>query len=1026
MKFFISILCIFVVSLIASGQSYHFQNYNVKDGLSQSNVTCGVQSDEGYLWLGTDGGVSKFDGKNFLNYSISSGFIENNASALFQDSEGIIWVGHQNGGISTIEGTKIVGYSDTILSKNITKIIEDQQGNIWICTLGDGVVKITSKKDKRYIRYKGKEGLSDFIFNAFVNEQGEIWFVTDVGIKRIDREGKFEFYKIDKLPPFQITSVIQTKQKELWIGTYQGGVYRYNIQTKELVSYTQSSGLKSNWISSLYESKSGVIWVGTWGGGISQITKDGEIKSYYSGNGLPDDKIRFISEDREENILIGTNEHGLVLFVGEEFKHYTKKDGLLDDQVWSVLKMKDKIFIGSNKGVNVLEGNNVTTIERLKYPVRSLQQYKNRLIIATWGYGVYEYNVKTKLIRSFPDINNAISLNINSIYVNNENLWIGTIKGLSKYNLKTNDLESFPGIIGKVELDVAKVFIDSKNVVWLGTRKNGLIKYDGEKFETVGENKILSAPTSISENKENNTIYIGTEGDGIFDVKNEKKITHQHGLISDYIISLKNKGDFLWIATNKGLCRMNLVDSSFVSYGIYEGFSAIESKLNAIDSDSNHLYIGTIGGLSIYQEKKEKKTSALPKTLITNVKVNLKEVEVKSSLELDYKENSLVFEYVGISLKNPEKVNYLIKLEGWDKNWIATPLQRVNYSNLPAGDYYFLVKSGNPEVGWDKEVKKIKFTINPPFWQTWWFYALCILFIVIGFILYVKWREARLREEKKILEEKVEKRTIEVVEKSEELEKAYNHIKSSIVYAQRIQNAILPTDKAIKDSFPNSFVYFKPRDIVSGDFYWLEKTAETILFAAIDCTGHGVPGAFVSMVGHNLLNQSVRKHNLTKPSDILNDLDNEVKNTLQTSDETSVKDGMDLALCSFCKEKMQLQYAGAHNPLYLVRDGELIVYKANRFAIGYKDKDEGKRDFTNHVIDIREGDTIYLFSDGYIDQFGGELGRKFMSKKFKQLLIAINNLSLEKQKEELEKVMSNWMSDLHKQIDDILVFGIRF
>lgn len=267
--------------------------------------------------------------------------------------------------------------------------------------------------------------------------------------------------------------------------------------------------------------------------------------------------------------------------------------------------------------------------------------------------------------------------------------------------------------------------------------------------------------------------------------------------------------------------------------------------------------------------------------------------------------------------------------------------------------------------------------------------------------------------------------------KNSKIEIAYNtiglqhkDIKDSINYAKKIQEAILPPEKFIKENLPNSFVYYAPKDIVSGDFYWVEKTENKILFGAVDCTGHGVPGAFMSIVGHNLLEKAVNEFKLTQPSLILNSLSRGIVKTLhQSENETGLKDGMDIALCAINFNTNKLEYAGAYNPLYIIRNGKLIQISSDKKAIGNHSNDQIE-EYTHHEFDLLKGDTIYVFTDGYADQFGGAKGKKFKYKSLQQLLISIQDKDMNEQKLILEDTFTNWKGIL-EQVDDILIMGVR-
>lgn len=293
----------------------------------------------------------------------------------------------------------------------------------------------------------------------------------------------------------------------------------------------------------------------------------------------------------------------------------------------------------------------------------------------------------------------------------------------------------------------------------------------------------------------------------------------------------------------------------------------------------------------------------------------------------------------------------------------------------------------------------------------------------------LKMREG-LAENERVLEQKVIERTEEVVRqkseienKNEELEILYKQVTDSIHYAKRIQEAILPPNHTIQEILPNAFVLYKPKDIVSGDFYWIEKKHNLTYFAAVDCTGHGVPGAFMSLVGHNILKDIINNTSIIQPSEILDRLRDGVVSTLRVNDSgRQAKDGMDMTLCTINYETLELQYAAAFNPLYIIRDGELILHPANKFPIGLFIGE--KTNFDNYSIQLQKGDQIYIFSDGYADQFGGPKGKKFMIGNFRKLLTLIATMPIDDQKEKLDQVLLTWQGE-QEQVDDVLVIGVK-
>ena len=303
------------------------------------------------------------------------------------------------------------------------------------------------------------------------------------------------------------------------------------------------------------------------------------------------------------------------------------------------------------------------------------------------------------------------------------------------------------------------------------------------------------------------------------------------------------------------------------------------------------------------------------------------------------------------------------------------------------------------------------------------------LVIVLAFFIFRGYRQKR--NANKLLEEKnifIENQKKLVENKNEIIEEKQREIIASITYAKRIQQAILPPDNLVREFLPDSFILYKPKDIVAGDFYWIETTLSPvgrdgdgcILIAAADCTGHGVPGAMVSVVCNNALNRSLREFGLRDPGYLLDKTRELVIEQFEKSEE-EVKDGMDISLCSLNYKTNQLLWAGANNPLWIIHNNQLVEIKSNKQPIG---KYIETKPFTTHTIQLQKGDTIYLFSDGYADQFGGEHGKKFKGSKMKELLLSVQNKTMDEQKELLNQAFEFWKGNL-EQVDDVLIIGIR-
>ncbi len=295
--------------------------------------------------------------------------------------------------------------------------------------------------------------------------------------------------------------------------------------------------------------------------------------------------------------------------------------------------------------------------------------------------------------------------------------------------------------------------------------------------------------------------------------------------------------------------------------------------------------------------------------------------------------------------------------------------------------------------------------------------AVSVLIVIVGFLVF------RSYLQKKKANAILQQQNDEISKQKEQIEEQSEEIKDSIKYASRIQRAVLPPVDLYEKLFSDYFILFRPRDIVSGDFYWMAEKNEMQYIVAADCTGHGVPGAFMSMLGISFLNEIINKESIDNAADILNDLREHIIHALrQTGKANEAKDGMDIAISVIDKKNMKIQFAGAYNPLYLIRDGELKQFKADKMPIGIYFREN--KPFTNTIIDIQPNDNIYMFSDGFVDQFGGAKGRKFMSKRFKELLLSIADEPLKKQGNILDVKLDMWREE-RPQIDDVLVLGIK-
>ena len=1048
---FLRITFFYAVTLLSTStllaQTYFFDYYSVQEGLP-SKVYDIIQDNEGYLWVASEGGVSRFDGVNIQNYTAENGLAESGIKTMLKDKNGNIWMGHKSGGISFYDGKEIrIHPVSELLTVEVTSILMDKDEVLWITTLGNGLFKIDNPYEFnvdliKYEQYKGSK-LSDRVFSGAIAKGDSLFFITDVGIKKYDKgKNEFEGFTPKGLTKyFQITDMHEDKKGNIWFGTFHGGLFKYIKEKEEFKIYDARDGLANNWISNIAEDSQGNIWVGTWGGGITKFTDNGYI-SFDSSNGLSDLKIWKIIEDVEGNILIGTNEHGLSIFKGEKFTSYGVKDGLSDQNVWAVTQDKNgKYWFGTNKGITVYNPKAGDGGIKFAYfnqeshgignQIRYLKNDKNGNIwIGTADNNVTMYNYSSGRFESNPVIGRFFSFNqlVTAMDIDGNNLlYIGTLQGLIYYDIdqqKTQFLSQMYGLNGS---DISAVYADSKNRVWVGINDGkGLNVIVGDSIQKI-ELEGLITPKSITEDKEGN-IWIGTLTKGIIVLKDKnviRRITTNDGLLSDLIAQLNvDEDNNIYVGTSRGLNKIDKNGNVHV-YTEKSGFTGIEAKENATYKDvQGNLWFGTIKGVSKYQPNLDKRLIPEPLTHVAGLQVNRKDREMIPDQRFNYLENDFIFEYNSICLTNPDAIQYQIMLEPADRDWRPVTEQTVvSYPSLAPNKYTFKVKARNSAGIWNTEPVIYSFTIRPPFYKTWWFILSVILIGVIAIVSYIKVREKNLIKEKKILEEKVAERTAEVVQKSMELEKKNKDITDSIKYAKRIQTAVLPPELP----FDDTFIFFRPKDIVSGDFYWLETSNDREMIAAVDCTGHGVPGAFLSILGHSMLTKIVREYGILEPAKILDQLDVEIIKALHQKNvegERIVNDGMDLALISYNRKTNVLEYAGGYNPLVLIRNGEIEEIKADRFPIGMTSVHDSKK-FTNNEIKVQKGDSFYIFSDGYADQFGGPEGKKFRKKNMKDMLLEMQALTMKEQGEKIEKHILEWMEG-YDQIDDMVLIGRRF
>ncbi len=1057
----IKAFCLFLLLLLfkySSSQTLNLNQFGIEQGLPQSSAYTMVQDLDGNIWIGTMGGISKYNGVKFENFDKKNGLAENRTVSSCMDKSGNIWFGHWAGGISKYSpSTKKIEeiITDNIkIQKKVNCIFLDREGSLWFGTEDQGALKY---ENNIFTQFSIKNGLLGNNVTAIAQQNdGSILIGTSSGLSKYS-SGKLSNYNVT-LPSNSIQSILIDSKGNTWIGSIDKGVCKINTD-KKIKNYTVSNGLANENIRIIFESKEGNIFIGTYGGGVSKYLPQLE-KNNYQGScfqtistkqGLSNDRVLSIIQDRENNIWIGTYLN-LNQYFDEQFEIFGDNEGLENSLVWSVIQSKKGDFwIGTDGGLiqfssNIIQSNH----KEAKYKFKKItgttggvlntnslyEDIGGNIWYSEFGKGLSRYNPNTKAIDTYTLEKKDIPVNeIYSITGDKYgNVWIGTNNGgLLKFNIISQKFEQFTKENGIGSNQVYTIFKDSKGRLWLGTLSGALTMFDGVTFKKFSEAEGYPSKYTLSITEDSNgDIWIGTFDQGVYKYngKTFKQYSTKDGLSSNAALLLTtDENNNLWIGSGLGLDRLNIKDEKVKHYEKEDGFLGVEINPNAVCKDSEgSIWFGTIIGLVKYSSKIENTNQIESITSIKSPRLFFKNIDIPANHVFSWNKNHLTFDFIGTSLTNPKRVKYRYMLEGLDTEY--SPIVKENsvtYPDLKSGEYTFKVISCNNDGVWNAAPVTFHFVITPPFWKTIWFWSVVGLAIIFIVFSYIKWKVEKLRKQNIILESKVTERTETISKQKIELEKKNIKITDSIDYAKRIQDAIFVSKDEMKKYPFEWFLFFKPKDIVSGDFYWSFERDNKIWVATADCTGHGVPGAFMSIIGYNLLNHAVKDAKIDKPSEILNTLRGMMKDTFSKAlvENSQVKDGIAIALICYDKIENIIEYSGSYNSLYHIRDGKLEEYKANRIPIGYSEYEAESGNFITHKIGIKKGDSIYLFTDGFPDQPGGKEKKKFFYAPFKQLLTEIQKQPMDVQKNHLDETLTNWVQN-REQIDDITIVGIRF
>ena len=1057
------LLSILFICAIANAQTYNFINFNVGDGLEQADILAINQTNSGFLLYGTNGGgLGIYNGYSFSSIKEKQGLTNNVVFSIAIDTNENIWCA-TNSGVSLLNNS-LTTVRRNYLNETPFYVSYSKKGKTYFGN-AKGLYVYDSKLDSIVKKDFGVGDLdSAWISSIFIDSKQNTWIGTQAnGLFKINNKNKVVQYHQgnSELSNNYIKTIIEGKNNDIFIGTISGLCLIKNNKISVLnteISTVESGSYVTLTSSIVYGNH---IVFGALNTRLYFVDLDDYTVSYYTDvNGFNYKRVWSVFNDNEGNLWLGTIGTGLVKYIGN-FSHFNQTSALKNSYIYAIHYHDSKIYVANRLALQIIENNKVTTsllfdlVSQFNY-VYDITAIKDEIYLST-NKGLFKLKGEKFIPVTMSAEVNAANADIYTSFQSKNTVYFGGKNGV--YQLKNDTLS-----VVKEAPKVAVYNIIEYNEHIYFASENGIYKLNGSEHQFIGSEEGLVCTRARSFVLDNDLLWIGTNnGIYIYDGKEiAYNLSDQEGLSSENIYFLsKDKSNNIWAGTNKGVDKVSIAsvyaaikDSTnqieISNYNKNQGFGGLECNMNAVEvrSESEMLF-GTINGLFIYNKDKDIKNEYAPVLSLNNIKLNFIDVDwseygelehkLPKDLSLTYKNNNLIFEYVGISLTNPNEVVYQYKLEGLDNSWLPTTIdQKAVYTAIPPGNYTFMLKARNSDNVWSDSPLTFSFSISPPWWQTTWFYILTVSVALLSFYLIMRYRTRMLKKEQQILTQKVNERTKELLEEKEKVEEvnsklesqnqiieiANKNITDSINYAQKIQEAVLPKAAKLKRAADFFSILFIPKDVVSGDFYWFDDIDNKMVFAAADCTGHGVPGALMSMIGINNLNQIVLERKITQPDVVLKEMNNSIKKALKQDDQGSEsRDGMDIVFICVDYDTNILTYAGAFRPLVYVRDNEIFEIKGSRRSIG----GDTPLDFSfeSHTIPIQEGDVFYLYSDGYPDQFGGPKNKKLMNKRLRNKFIKIHKKTPEEQRELLLSGLNEWKGN-NEQVDDILVAVLKF
>lgn len=1035
----ILLLFSFFLCLYVNGQKFSFSAFNESNGIEHPYIYNINQNSEGFLCFTTSEGAYLFDGINFKRIDYKKDIKVPFFKAILLSSNNTIYLGTNSGGIykytdgeltlrikSKANSTPVI----SILEKNKTVYAFHQNGEI-----------IEIKENKENKKYKLDQG---HLYSCFEEYKGNFIVAYESGFQLVKiKDGKLTVINDINVNDDAVESV-SVGIGNIFLGTENSGLYAYNSE-KGLRKIHLGDDIDNANIKSICFDKLNSIWISVYNVGVFEVKRNSQTGAFYRrseltlAKGLPSEFITEIFIDRESNMWFGSYGQGLIKLNSNFLVQYNLDKYGLGSYVYGMAG-ENKQFCGMENGVVVIdplmdtsylwEYNNQLPKDKIK--AIAFDKRTKTLFIGTKTHGIYylKHGERKLLQIDLPEDN--LSKSIRHLNIVNNNMYVSTLNGLFQVDLVTGKKTLFSAVDGLPHNTINSTFLKTDGKLLIATASSGIFYLQ--------DNKISEAKTSQSfgmldilafEEDRMGGIWMATNGQGLLHLMNDNltQLSTDNGLFSNFIYQLSlDKKNTIWCGHNGGLSRVNMNEKVVQRFDKRNKID-MDFLLNATNTDiENNIWFGTNKGVVQFSLFHDKFNTDEIKPIIISAFLNEKTLKVTDRIFLPQGRSKLKIIFRAISLSSPGEVFYQHRLRNFDNHWSSPSLDNfVEFSALTDGQFEFEVRSriGNGE--WTKPYVLTEINVKKPMWKEWWF-SLGFLAIIIGLIaLVVNYRTEALKKQKEELEKKLAIRTQEIEKQKDQIKAQFTETQDSINYGVRIQKSLLPDQNSFREIMPDSFIFIQPKDKVSGDFYYFEKNGDKVIVSAADATGHGVPGAFISLIGFVTLKEIVNRKEINSPASMLTKLDYEINKTLhQYNAPGDGKDGMDMAICEIDLQTLELRMASALRPIWIFRNGEFEKLRSSKSTIGggMDGNDAPEKEFDLEVRQLRKGDTIYMFSDGYVDQFGSVLNKKLMSKRFLNLIKENNHLPMDEQGVIISKFLNDWKGD-YEQTDDILVIGMR-